>query len=199
MKTYSDSLSEIIANRKKAPQGTRWFHKKSGDTYVVVNHGLREETLEPSVLYSNGGVLWDRLAEEFFDGRFEMIEDPIRTSHNTETTDAEYLPHWAERRADGWEVKASLPTRDGRRTGNGVITAFESKTYHVATPQQVTVELAVVVTDAGHIIRCTEAELEELFYTPMWIMKDLLPAHSNALIEELDQQSDTSSISAGFA
>ena len=41
--------------------------------------------------------------------------------------------------------------------------------------------LAIVVTDAGSVIRCTKAELAELFYPPMYVMRHPLPAHEKAL------------------
>lgn len=70
----------------------------------------------------------------------------------------ELLPDWAERKTDKFEVGAQLCTRDGRRTGNAYISdnhenGFVVKTYY----NEIVLNLK---------------ELEEMFYTPEYIMKD---------------------------
>lgn len=49
-----------------------WVHLKTNKTYVILHHGLFESSLKPMVVYQGleGGPVWVRPAEEFFDGRF---------------------------------------------------------------------------------------------------------------------------------
>ena len=76
------------------------------------------------------------------------------------------LPEWAERFSDGnyMEVGAQLPTRDGRRVGNAFVQG-------VLQDEQFG-KLAVVVTDAGNVVRYTEEELRTAFYPPQYICLD---------------------------
>lgn len=67
------------------------------------------------------------------------------------------LPEWAEWSTDKFEVGAQLRTRDGRRVGNGCIIGTEKDVF-------------CVLTDMGSRIKLTMSELEELFYTPCYIM-----------------------------
>lgn len=63
-----------------------WFHKKTGDEYEILDHGLQEANLEPVVIYKSvrGGPTWVRPARDFFDGRFvnsrpeENVLEPIK-------------------------------------------------------------------------------------------------------------------------
>ena len=89
------------------------------------------------------------------------------------------LPEWAEIKAHGnyKHIRCALPTRDGRRTGNAV----NAGTYRNA--DDLLPVVYNVVTDAGNVIHCTENEMKELFYPPEYVMKDLLPAHEEALRE----------------
>lgn len=108
-------------------------------------------------------------------GRYEA---PSAEDREAEERDAEilaesrmagdWLPAWAERKADGFELRAALATRDGRGCGNAAITGFS-----VRHGQRV----ARVVTDAGHGMWMTPAEIEERFFPPCYVMRDLLPAH----------------------
>jgi hypothetical protein len=71
-----------------------------------------------------------------------------------------YLPDWATGTTTSWCVGAQLRTKDGRRLGNAVIAS-----YHLGelSPWE-------VVTDAGTTLRLDEAELDELFWPPSWVM-----------------------------
>lgn len=90
------------------------------------------------------------------------------------------LPDWAEAKANGnyRHIHCALPTRDGRRTGNAV----NAGTYKNATDQHGTIYN--VITDAGNIIHCSENEMEELFYPPEFVMRELLPQHTKALEDQ---------------
>ena len=91
--------------------------------------------------------------------------------------DAFLLPEWASGRTDGdyTHPNASLPTKDGRRTGNAVLIGLSDRQWPDAA---ITYK---IVTDAGNILRVNENELKELFHPPVFIMKTLLPAHIKAL------------------
>lgn len=49
-----------------------WIHRKTGERYEILYHGLQEGDLSSVVIYRKwtGGPVWVRPAEEFFDGRF---------------------------------------------------------------------------------------------------------------------------------
>ena len=54
----------------------QWMHKKSEHFYSILDFGLRETTLEPTVIYklADGiGPTWTRPCYEFFDGRFVQV------------------------------------------------------------------------------------------------------------------------------
>jgi hypothetical protein len=99
------------------------------------------------------------------------------------------LPHWALCAAPKQNPYlaqfAALATRDGRQTGNAVVADFVTKVYHLGTKHEKTVQLIKVVTDAGDILLCTENGLKTLFHEPRWIMRNLLPAHVQALKDEI--------------
>ncbi|WP_172298333.1 hypothetical protein [Pseudoruegeria sp. HB172150] len=71
------AIAALDLNDRKAPPGSLWRHLKSGGRYMVHGHVILEATLEPAVIYSSSlaGTPWCRSAEEFFDGRFECIDD----------------------------------------------------------------------------------------------------------------------------
>ena len=77
-----DARIQLKINRDKAPYTSRWRHVKSGDVYVVKMHVLREDTLAPAVIYyphlGDPDIVWDRVAEEFFDGRYEQVYEGFR-------------------------------------------------------------------------------------------------------------------------
>ena len=71
-----------------------------------------------------------------------------------------YLPDWATGVTTSWCVGAQLRTKDGRCMGNAVIA-----NYHQGerSPWE-------IVTDAGTTLRLLDAELDELFWAPSWVM-----------------------------
>jgi hypothetical protein len=71
-----------------------------------------------------------------------------------------YLPDWATGTTTSWCVGAQLRTKDGRRLGNAVIASYR---LGKLSPWE-------VVTDAGTTLRLDEAELDELFWPPSWVM-----------------------------
>lgn len=89
----------------------------------------------------------------------------------------EPLPNWAKRRCDSFTYMAQLPTKDGRCTGNAVLWDYTRSQY---TNDM----LAIVVTDAGNIMKLTHTEISDLFHKPEYVMEALLPAHLTALQEQ---------------
>jgi len=71
-----------------------------------------------------------------------------------------YLPDWATGTTTAWCVGAQLCTKDGRRLGNAVIASYHQGEL---SPWE-------MVTDAGTTLRLNEAELDELFWPPSWVM-----------------------------
>lgn len=57
----------------------RYLHLKTGGMYELLHIAVTSDTLKPAVVYQNDdGVIFVRLASEFFDGRFEpVIEKPM--------------------------------------------------------------------------------------------------------------------------
>jgi len=76
-----------------------------------------------------------------------------------------YNPHqppWATGGARGYlEVGAQLSTRDGRRIGNAVVLEVMPSCKGAS---------ARIWTDAGNDLVLNEAELDELFHEPEWLM-----------------------------
>jgi len=80
------------------------------------------------------------------------------------------MPHWAVGTTTGICVGAQLPTKDGRRTGNAVVTG-----------RKLTLSSGVrtwaVLTDAGNSLVLCDEEIKRLFYDPKWVMNvDSCPA-----------------------
>ncbi|MEP2533496.1 hypothetical protein [Shimia sp.] len=50
-------------------------HKKRGSVYRLINIAVQESDMSAVAVYSDteSGLLWTRPAEEFFDGRFEVV------------------------------------------------------------------------------------------------------------------------------
>lgn len=50
-------------------------HKKTGHVYSLIMICTRESDLTPVAIYSdvNTGMIWERPASEFFDGRYEVV------------------------------------------------------------------------------------------------------------------------------
>jgi len=81
----------------------------------------------------------------------------------------EPLPEWATGFAYGdYTIPyASLPTKDGRTTGNAVnLGLIPSLNPHPTY---------LVVTDAGNELKLTENEIKDLFHPPVFIMAEVLP------------------------
>lgn len=57
---------------------SRWLHKKTKHTYIVVGFCQLEATNTPAILYvrddDRTGVPWARDQKQFFDGRFIRID-----------------------------------------------------------------------------------------------------------------------------
>ncbi len=86
----------------------------------------------------------------------------------------EFMPHWAIGEANGvLQVGAQLCTRDGRKTGNGVIVSAEE--YQFRGYKDI---LFKVLTDAGNTLTLNTAEVFELFYPPEYLM-DVATAPGN--------------------
>lgn len=89
------------------------------------------------------------------------------------------LPEWASSRvgvrSPYKQHKASLPTRDGRVSGNAVVVRQIVKSHGVYTR---------IVTDAGNVMDLTDNEIESMFHPPEFIMEFFLSTHRTALIEK---------------
>lgn len=75
---------------------------------------------------------------------------------------ANQLPPWAERLAVDGELEhgAQLPTRDGRRVGNGWIIGTNCGKYR---------DSFIVLTDAGSRMTLTRSEVEYFYYPPKYV------------------------------
>ena len=52
----------------------KYLHLKTGGFYELLHIAVTSDTLKPAVVYQNDdGVVFVRLASEFFDGRFEPV------------------------------------------------------------------------------------------------------------------------------
>ena len=52
----------------------KYLHIKTGGFYELLHIAVTADTLKPAVVYQNDdGVVFVRLASEFFDGRFEPV------------------------------------------------------------------------------------------------------------------------------
>lgn len=77
------------------------------------------------------------------------------------------LPHWADKNLNGEiEVFAQLSTKDGRRTGNGIIMTMAEGEYF-----GVPIIMYAVLTDFGNVIFVTREELLAMFHPPVFRMK----------------------------
>lgn len=73
------------------------------------------------------------------------------------------LPHWAIGFANGKISEgAQLCTKDGRKTGNAVV--FDIEMFPDNTLR------ACVITDYANVMVLSEAEIQELFHPPKYIM-----------------------------
>ena len=87
-----------------------------------------------------------------------LVDNHINTTYNP--------PEWATHLigADEYDFVEGtvLCTRDGRKTGNGVIMDIEKLLDG-------RVYVYLVVTDAGNVLRASPQELTELFHHPVWV------------------------------
>lgn len=77
--TPEDLRAITAPAEERAPKGSRWRHRKGGE-YVVEGVGISEGSQRPVVIYrpvTGDQPPWLRSADEFFDGRFEMIHMPV--------------------------------------------------------------------------------------------------------------------------
>lgn len=83
--------------------------------------------------------------------------------------DCAWLPDWAVGETTGICIGAQLPTKDGRRTGNAVVTGRKHHTWLTSTTYG-GVRSWTVLTDAGNSLVLSDEEIKELFYDPKWVM-----------------------------
>lgn len=77
-----------------------------------------------------------------------------------------FMPHWAIGEAHGvLQVGAQLCTRDGRKTGNGVIVSAQEGVW-----RGVRDTIYKVLTDTGNTLTLCTGDLLELFYPPEYLM-----------------------------
>lgn len=92
------------------------------------------------------------------------------------------LPHWAERYANGeyLQVGAQLATKDGRYTGNGVVTGIK----FVENVGKRDVTVVTVITDMGNSVQFSPEQLLNQFHPPEFIMKheEVLSKYVNVAI-----------------
>jgi hypothetical protein len=88
---------------------------------------------------------------------------PMNDLDSMDELDCAWLPDWAVGSTTGICVGAQLPTKDGRRTGNAVVTG-----------RKLTLSSGVrtwaVLTDAGNSLVLCDEEIKQLFYDPKWVM-----------------------------
>lgn len=66
-----------IVRDRHAAQPQRWRHVKTGGVYEFVAEAMNEADTSVVIVYRNveTGVTWVRAAGEFFDGRFECVDE----------------------------------------------------------------------------------------------------------------------------
>jgi len=109
----------------------------------------------------------------------ELILKKFRSmSYSTYPYQLEFLPMWSIGESDGSFRKpyTALMTKDGRKIGNAVVVDD--------SVMKIGCDFIKIVTDAGTILLLTDNEIQDFFHTPQWIMRDILPAHKNALLQE---------------
>jgi len=86
------------------------------------------------------------------------------TSHEPmDELDLALMPHWAVGSTTSICVGAQLLTKDGRHTGNAVVTG-RGLTLSSG------VRTWAVLTDAGNSLVLCDEEIKQLFYDPQWVM-----------------------------
>jgi hypothetical protein len=79
------------------------------------------------------------------------------------------MPHWAIGSTTSICVGAQLLTKDGRHTGNAVVTGRKHHTGLKNTTYG-GVRSWTVLTDAGNSLVLSDEEIKQLFYAPQWVM-----------------------------
>lgn len=75
----------------------------------------------------------------------------------------QHLPDWAIKRANGLELGAQLPTRDGRKTGNAHI-------VDIKPAERGRMGLSyLILTDAGNSFIMSEPEVLAQYYPPEFV------------------------------
>ena len=84
----------------EAAPTSRYRHTKTGGTYRLMYHALIEHNLLPAVVYrsESDNTAWVRPALEFFDGRFQPIEEIEGDPGDFEDRDQEALDETRETR-----------------------------------------------------------------------------------------------------
>ena len=77
--------------------------------------------------------------------------------------DLALMPHWAVGITTGICVGAQLLTKDGRHTGNAVVTG---RGLTLSSGECIW----AVLTDAGNSLVLCDEEIKQLFYDPQWVM-----------------------------
>jgi hypothetical protein len=94
-----------------------------------------------------------------------------------------FLPYWADAKLEGeWVQFAQLQTRDGRRMGNAVILAVDTELW-----RDKEVDLHIIITDFGNVLRLTAGELETQFFPPKWRMKANRVSHRTKFITSYNE------------
>lgn len=77
-KSNQSFLADLDEFEAKVPIGSKWFHKNSGNAYVVVDYVISAATASPMVVYAQDiageAPTWAREGAEFLDGRFERLD-----------------------------------------------------------------------------------------------------------------------------
>jgi hypothetical protein len=90
-------------------------------------------------------------------------EETMKRDDDISELNRAWLPGWAIKRAAGLEEGAHLPTRDGRRMGNGHIIQI------TPAPRGMIGLNYLVLTDAGNTIVMSESEITSCFYPPEFV------------------------------
>jgi hypothetical protein len=97
------------------------------------------------------------------------------------------LPHWADKNLHGEvELYAQLSTRDGRRTGNGIVVEVIEETI-----EEVPFTWYCILTDFGNYITVSPEQLERQFYPAEFRMnKNLVDFRVGAMRAYLQIESE---------
>jgi len=120
-----------------------------------------------------------RASPEAQKAAYNEVEDPFINWLLGLNMEEEQLPEWAECKASERHLErmTQLCTKDGRRTGNGVI--FDIVFDYLSGEAQFW-----IITDARNIIKLTFKEVMELFHEPTLVMNDY-PNNDDGTVDEL--------------